>query len=87
MPSFLDNVKKIFTDYCENALMRDREEMQSYEMIMQVIKDKNSELVSTYPEDIFHFINMQLDSIAKKLKGELYIEYIRLLSEVLQVYI
>jgi hypothetical protein len=33
--------------------------------------------VTYFPEDIFHFINSQMDILGPKLKGELFIELLR----------
>jgi hypothetical protein len=50
---------------------------------MLALKEKR-DLSSFYPEDIFHFINMQLDILSKKLKGEVYMEYLRTLADTLK---
>lgn len=76
MPLFLDHVKKLLSEYCERAVMKDRAEMQKLETISQMLKEKK-EVVSNYAEDVFHFVNSQLSLLVGKLNGELYIELIR----------
>lgn len=79
MPFFLDHIKQILADYCERATMKDRFDMQRMENIVNMLKLKNI-LISNFAEDIFHFVNQQLELLVGKLTGELYIELLRVSS-------
>lgn len=76
MPLFLDHVKKLLSEYCERAVIKDRSELQKLDAIAQMLKEKK-ELVSNFAEDVFHFVNQQLSLLVGKLTGELFIELIR----------
>ena len=76
MPFFLDHVKQLLADYCERATIKDRTDKQKLDVIASMIKEKK-DLVSNFAEDIFHFVNQQLELLLGKLYGELYIELLR----------
>lgn len=60
MPTFLEHVKNIFQEYCFKAVDQDKAEKQTLEAIEQMFK-KKKEILSNFPEDVFHFINDQLN--------------------------
>ncbi|KAM3146904.1 hypothetical protein pb186bvf_001058 [Paramecium bursaria] len=76
MPKFLEHVSSLIEDYSGKAISKDRLEQQTQNNIEKLIKNKQ-DLVTYFPEDIFHFVNQQFDILGKKLKGEIMIEFIR----------
>lgn len=76
MPAFQDHVSNLIIEYCDKAFEKDKMEQQTQAVIEGLIKQRK-DLITFYPEDIFHFINQQLDLLGPKLRGELLIEFIR----------
>ncbi|CAD8202201.1 unnamed protein product [Paramecium octaurelia] len=83
MPIFQDHVNNLIIDYSEKAIRKDKSEQQTLENITKLIKTKQ-DLLTYFPEDIFHFINQQLDILGPNLKGEIFIEFIRSVCGTLQ---
>lgn len=76
MPIFQDHVNNLIIDYSEKAINKDKCEQQTNDNINKLIRTKQ-DLLTYFPEDIFHFINQQLDILGPKLKGEIFVEFIR----------
>lgn len=76
----MDHLKKMLSEYCERALAKDRTEQQRLDILEKKIKSKK-ELLSNFPEDIFAFVNKQLEILVPQLTGELFIEFIRVYKE------
>lgn len=70
---FLSHVEGVIDRWCAEAW---KQEAQSEEAVISAAREKG--LVSEFPNDIFTFLNQQIDILSEKLKGENMIEVIRL---------
>jgi hypothetical protein len=75
MPFFIDHNRKLVEDYIEGALTLDKQRFgrKYYEELLRDGQD----LISMFPSDIFRFVNQEADVIKDQLKGEIFVEFVR----------
>jgi hypothetical protein len=78
MPFFIDHNRKIVEDYIAGALALDKKKFNRkyYEELLRDGQD----LISMFPSDIFRFINQEADVIKDQLKGEIFVEFVRVIN-------
>lgn len=84
MPLFIDHNRKIVEDYIAGCLEEDKKKYcrKFYE---ETLRD-GSDLISLFPSDIFRFVNQEADLIKDQLKGEIFIEFVRCITEALNFF-
>ena len=70
---FLSHVEGVIDRWCTEAW---KQEVQGEEAVISAAREKG--LVSEFPNDVFTFLNQQIDILREKLKGENMVEVIRL---------
>jgi len=82
MPLFIDHNQKLLRGYINNCVNKDQENFHRdfYESLLQ----SKSEFISNYPSDIFIFVNKEAEIIKEQVRGELFIEFVRVNSRSMQ---
>jgi len=84
MPFFIDHNRKLIENYIENCIIEDEKNYQR-KFYEEVIRD-SGDLISFFPSDIFRFINQEAECIKDKLKGEIFVEFVRCITEALNFF-
>ena len=77
MPKFIDHNQKIVNDYIVSCYEEDKKKY-TRDFYEEVIRD-SLDLVSFFPSDIFRFINQEAELIKDQLKGEIFVEFVRVM--------
>ena len=75
MPHFIDHNQKIVYDYIVRCFEEDKKKY-NHAFYEEVIRD-SLDLISFFPSDIFRFINQEAEIIKDQLKGEIFVEFVR----------
>lgn len=75
MPLFIDHNQSLLRTYINNCVAKDSENFHRsfYEELLQ----NKSDFISNYPSDIFIFVNKEAEIIKEQVRGELFIEFVR----------
>ena len=84
MPTFIDHNQKIVNDYIVSCYEEDKKNY-TREFYEEVIRD-SLDLVSFFPSDIFRFVNQEAELIKDQLKGEIFVEFVRCITETLNLF-
>lgn len=75
MPNFIDHNQKIVYDYITRCVEEDKKNYNE-KFYEEIIRDQG-DLISFFPSDIFRFINQEAELIKDQLKGEIFVEFVR----------
>ena len=75
MPEYLEHLERLLKDWLNSRNPKETDFAQ--ENNLKSLDEKEQKIVSSFGKDLFYFLIMQIDIIGQKVKGEIYIESIR----------
>lgn len=80
MPFFINHNQKILHEFIQNSIADD-EKNYNRKFYDELIRE-GSDLVSLFPSNVFRFIKNEAEFIRDKLRGEIFIEFVRVNTNV-----
>ena len=78
MPYFIEHIEALLKDWTHNLMKQERDKYTvDY---LNTLDDNNEEMITNLPQDLFSLINNQLALLGGQIKGELYIEVLRVIE-------
>lgn len=75
MPFFMEHIESLMKEWIAKIFRLDREN-QTLPKLSE-LEASGADIESNFPEDLFTFLNKQLDLIGGKMKGEAFLEVLK----------